>query len=44
MKFHPELAPITVAVRDRDTMEQERVHKDQLSEYLRGKIRNYKRK
>ena len=34
----------TVTVRDRDTMEQERVHKDELSEYIRGKIKNYKRK
>ena len=33
----------TVTVRDRDTMEQERVHKDELSAYIRGKIKNYKR-
>jgi glycyl-tRNA synthetase len=34
----------TVTVRDRDTMEQERVHKDELSGYIRGKIKNYIRK
>jgi glycyl-tRNA synthetase len=34
----------TVTVRDRDTMEQERVHKDQLSDYIRNKIKNYVRK
>ena len=34
----------TVTVRDRDTMEQERVHKDQLSSYIRDKIKNYKRR
>ena len=34
----------TVTVRDRDTMEQERVHKDELSAYIRNKIKNYVRK
>jgi glycyl-tRNA synthetase len=34
----------TVTVRDRDSMEQERVHKDELSAYIRNKIKNYKRK
>lgn len=34
----------TVTVRDRDSMEQERVHKDELSTYIRNKIRNYRRK
>ena len=34
----------TVTVRDRDTMEQERVHKDELSSYIRNKIKNYVRK
>lgn len=34
----------TVTVRDRDTMEQERVHKDELSDYIHRKIRNYTRK
>ncbi len=34
----------TVTVRDRDSMEQERVHKDELSTYIRNKIKNYTRK
>ncbi|GAB1454880.1 glycine--tRNA ligase [Spirochaetota bacterium] len=33
----------TVTVRERDSMAQERVHKDELSTYIRGKIKNYVR-
>ncbi|MBN1520770.1 MAG: glycine--tRNA ligase [Spirochaetales bacterium] len=34
----------TVTVRERDTMAQERVHKDALGAYLRDKIKNYSRR
>ncbi len=34
----------TVTVRDRDSMEQERVHKDELGAYLKAKIKAYRRK
>ncbi|HOX17096.1 MAG TPA: His/Gly/Thr/Pro-type tRNA ligase C-terminal domain-containing protein, partial [Spirochaetales bacterium] len=34
----------TVTVRDRDSMEQERVHKDELGAYIKNKIKAYKRK
>ena len=33
----------TVTVRDRDSMSQERVHKDELSAYIRSKIKTYQR-
>jgi glycyl-tRNA synthetase len=33
----------TVTVRDRDSMEQERVPRTRLIEYIRGKIKSYKR-
>lgn len=33
----------TVTVRDRDSMSQERVHKDELSAYIRSKIKTYRR-
>jgi len=33
----------TVTVRERDSMEQKRVHKDELLSYIRDRIKNYKR-